>query len=131
MNLQNAYSGGRAIATLFVLMAASAIPASAADQAAPALLVSTGRALPAKRPRLDLRASPRMAFTPASVLVMAELVGGGEHEDYYAPASSGTGGTAIAARRKATASRSGPSRRWNAATWRGTRTAFPETTACA
>jgi phage baseplate assembly protein gpV len=44
-----------------------------------------GEAGSTKRPRLDLRASPRMAFSPVSVLVMAELVGGGEHEDYYCP----------------------------------------------
>ena len=39
----------------------------------------------AKKPRLDLRASPRMAFSPVSVLVVAELKGGGDHEDYYCP----------------------------------------------
>lgn len=38
-----------------------------------------------RKPRLDLRANPRMVFTPASVLVVAELKGGDEHEDYYCP----------------------------------------------
>ncbi|HLA79548.1 MAG TPA: hypothetical protein VJU18_18380 [Vicinamibacteria bacterium] len=39
----------------------------------------------AKRPRLDLRASPRMAFSPVNVLFTAELVGGDEVEEYYCP----------------------------------------------
>lgn len=38
------------------------------------------------RPRLDLRVTPRVAFSPANVLVTAELVGGEEHEDFYCPA---------------------------------------------
>lgn len=48
-------------------------------------LAEAGDAGNAKKPRLDMRASPRMAFTPASVLVVAELKGGGDHEDYYCP----------------------------------------------
>ncbi len=44
-----------------------------------------GEAGKVKKPRLDLRASPRMAFPPVSVLLMAELVGGDEQEDYYCP----------------------------------------------
>jgi PKD repeat protein len=40
----------------------------------------------AKRPRLDLRASPRMAFSPVNVLVTAELTGGDDVESYYCPA---------------------------------------------
>jgi phage baseplate assembly protein gpV len=47
-------------------------------------LALAGDAGSTKRPRLDLRAGPRMIHSP-SVLVMAELVGGGEHEDYYCP----------------------------------------------
>lgn len=39
-----------------------------------------------KKPRLNLRPTPRMAFAPASVLIVAELVGGDEHEAYYCPA---------------------------------------------
>jgi hypothetical protein len=39
-----------------------------------------------RKPRLDLRASPRVAFPPVSVLLVAELVGGEELEDYYCPA---------------------------------------------
>ena len=39
----------------------------------------------AKKPRLDLRASPRIAMSPVNVLLVAELVGGDEAEDYYCP----------------------------------------------
>lgn len=44
-----------------------------------------GEAGSAKKPRLALRASPPMAFPPVSVLLMAELVGGDEQEEYYCP----------------------------------------------
>jgi hypothetical protein len=37
------------------------------------------------RPRLDLRATPRMAFSPTVVYVTAELAGGDEIEEYYCP----------------------------------------------
>lgn len=40
----------------------------------------------AKRPRLDLRASPRMSLMAANVLVVAQLVGGDEMEDFHCPA---------------------------------------------
>lgn len=39
----------------------------------------------AKRPRLDLRASPRVAFSPVEVVVIAELTGGADMEDFYCP----------------------------------------------
>ena len=39
----------------------------------------------ARRPRLDLRATPRMAFSPTVVFVTAELQGGDEAEEYYCP----------------------------------------------
>jgi hypothetical protein len=48
-------------------------------------LTEAGDAATAKKPRLGLRASPRMAFSPVSVVVVAELSGGGDHEDYYCP----------------------------------------------
>ena len=51
--------------------------------AAPA---TAGEARGAKKPRLDLRASPRIALMPIDVLVVAELVGGDEIEDFYCPA---------------------------------------------
>lgn len=38
-----------------------------------------------RRPRVEVRATPRMAFPPVSVLVVAQLVGGDEHEDFYCP----------------------------------------------
>jgi hypothetical protein len=38
-----------------------------------------------RKPRLDLRVSPRVAFSPVEVLVIAELVGGEETEDFYCP----------------------------------------------
>lgn len=38
-----------------------------------------------KRPRLELRASPRVAFSPVEILVIAELKGGEDVEDLYCP----------------------------------------------
>ena len=38
-----------------------------------------------KKPRFDLRAAPRMAFSPVNVLLTAELTGGEEVEQYYCP----------------------------------------------
>jgi hypothetical protein len=37
------------------------------------------------KPRLNLRASPRVALTPVSVLTFAELVGGDLSEEYHCP----------------------------------------------
>jgi hypothetical protein len=48
--------------------------------------VAAGDGHSARKPRLDLRASPRMALTPVDVFVIAELVGGDETEDFYCPA---------------------------------------------
>lgn len=48
-------------------------------------MADAGEAGGAKKPRLGLRATPRMAFFPASVLVAAQLVGGTDLEDYYCP----------------------------------------------
>jgi hypothetical protein len=39
----------------------------------------------AARPRLDLRATPRIALSPVEVFVTAELVGGEDHEDFHCP----------------------------------------------
>ena len=58
----------------FLLAAALAATATAGD----------GRG--GRKPRLDLRASPRMALLPVDVFVIAELVGGDETEDFYCPA---------------------------------------------
>ena len=38
-----------------------------------------------KKPRLELRATPRMAFSPVSVFLTAELVGGNDVEEYHCP----------------------------------------------
>jgi len=38
-----------------------------------------------KRPRLDLRATPRMAFSPVNVFLVAELQGGDDVEEFYCP----------------------------------------------
>ena len=38
-----------------------------------------------KKPRLDLRAAPRMAFSPVNVLLTAELNGGDDVEQFYCP----------------------------------------------
>jgi hypothetical protein len=53
--------------------------------AAPA---SAGQAKPEaklKKPRLDLRATPRMAFSPVNIFLTAELQGGDDVEEYYCP----------------------------------------------
>jgi hypothetical protein len=57
----------------FVLVLAAATGGSAADQ--PRL----------KKPRLDLRASPRMAFSPVNILLTAELQGGDDIADFHCP----------------------------------------------
>ena len=51
--------------------------------AAPAGL-SAAEAKP-KKPKLDLRAAPRMAFSPVNVFFTAELAGGDDVEEYYCP----------------------------------------------
>jgi hypothetical protein len=38
-----------------------------------------------KKPRLDVKATPRMAFSPVNIFLTAELVGGDEIEEYYCP----------------------------------------------
>lgn len=56
----------------------------------PCALLALALAAPAtageRRPRLDLRASPRMAMSPVNVLVMARLEAGVAHEDFHCPA---------------------------------------------
>jgi len=50
-------------------------------------LVGTGTARDEKpkKPHLELRASPRIAFSPVSVMLTAELVGGSDVEEYHCP----------------------------------------------
>ena len=38
-----------------------------------------------KKPKLELRANPRMAFSPVNVFFTAELTGGDDVEEYYCP----------------------------------------------
>jgi hypothetical protein len=38
-----------------------------------------------KKPHLELRASPRVGFSPVSVMLTAELVGGADLEEYHCP----------------------------------------------
>jgi len=48
-------------------------------------LASVGTAADGRKPRLDVRASPRVVFSPARVLLTAELVGGEVTEDFHCP----------------------------------------------
>jgi hypothetical protein len=59
---------------LAALVLAAAVPASTQDDKKDA-----------KRPGLELRSSPRFAFSPASILFTAELKGGDDVEDFYCP----------------------------------------------
>jgi hypothetical protein len=38
-----------------------------------------------RKPQLDLRASPRVAFSPVEILVTGQLKGGDELEEFYCP----------------------------------------------
>ncbi len=38
-----------------------------------------------KRPKLDLKATPRMAFSPVTVFLTAQFVGGDDVEQFYCP----------------------------------------------
>jgi hypothetical protein len=68
-------SAGPGASVLVLAMSALAL-ASLAGAAEPAR---------ARKPRLELRATPRMALTPVTVFVTAELRGGDEAEDFYCP----------------------------------------------
>jgi hypothetical protein len=57
----------------FILVLATATSGLSADNPRP------------KKPRLDLRASPRMAFSPVNVLLTAELRGGADTEEFHCP----------------------------------------------
>lgn len=52
---------------------------------AAALTMGAAATAGARKPRLDLRASPRFAYAPVHVLLIAELVGGEDSEDFYCP----------------------------------------------
>jgi PKD domain len=51
-----------------------------------ALATAGSSAEKARKPHLDLRAAPRMAFSPVNVLLTAELNGGDDVDQYYCPA---------------------------------------------
>jgi hypothetical protein len=38
-----------------------------------------------KKPKLDLKATPRMAFSPVTVFMTAEFIGGDDVEQFYCP----------------------------------------------
>jgi len=38
-----------------------------------------------KKPHLELRASPRIAFSPVNIFLTAELIGGADVEEYHCP----------------------------------------------
>jgi hypothetical protein len=61
------------LAVLSLLLAASAAWPVSAD------------GVKVKKPRLDLRATPRMAFSPVRILLTAELTGGDDVEEYHCP----------------------------------------------
>lgn len=50
-----------------------------------AALASTEDKNKSKRPSLELRSSPRFAFSPANILFTAELKGGDDVEELYCP----------------------------------------------
>lgn len=56
----------------------------AAVGGSPALPQQSGQRK-ARRPSLNLRATPRMAFSPVNVFFTAELNGGDDVEQYYCP----------------------------------------------
>lgn len=47
-------------------------------------LADAGDASP-RKPHLDLRATPRVAFSPVEVLIIGELKGGQDMEEFYCP----------------------------------------------
>ncbi len=63
----------RAKVSFLVLTLALAVSTTASDIPRPG------------KPRLSLRATPRFAMSPVSVLVTAELVGGDELEEFHCP----------------------------------------------
>ena len=48
-------------------------------------LATAGDSGKPKRPQLDLRATPRIAFSPVEILLTGQLKGGAELEEFYCP----------------------------------------------
>lgn len=46
---------------------------------------SAGEETKLKKPRLEVKAQPRFAFSPATIFLTAELTGGDDVEEYYCP----------------------------------------------
>jgi hypothetical protein len=67
------YNGGMIRPALGIALALALTPPSEAGDPKP------------KKPKLEIRAVPRMAFSPVNVLFTAELVGGDDIEEYYCP----------------------------------------------
>jgi hypothetical protein len=67
----------RAVALAAALLVSAAGLGGAAD--------SKGEPAKGKKPKLDLRANPRMAFSPVNVFFTAEFTGGDDLEDYHCP----------------------------------------------
>ncbi len=49
------------------------------------MALTSGAETKGKRPRLDVKGLPRMAFAPVTIFFTAELVGGDDLEEYYCP----------------------------------------------
>ena len=64
-----------AVAVALSLLASGTAPAATAEE----------KAKKGKKPALELRATPRYAFSPANILFTAELKGGDEVEELYCP----------------------------------------------
>jgi hypothetical protein len=63
-------------ALVAALFAASALPSAGGDET---------KEKKGKKPGLELRATPRFAFSPAEILLTAELKGGDDVEELYCP----------------------------------------------
>jgi hypothetical protein len=61
----------RTVSLAFIAFAVTATTVNSADKP--------------KKPELDLRATPRFAFSPVNIVLTAELRGGEDAQDYYCP----------------------------------------------
>jgi hypothetical protein len=70
-----------------VARARGVAPALVLTFAAVAVITTSAQKSDKERPSLSLKASPMMTFSPAKILLTAELKGGADdYEDYYCPA---------------------------------------------
>lgn len=68
-----------------ILVALAALALAGAAAAAPAAAEDPKKGGGGKKPAMELRSSPRFAFSPANVLFTAELKGGDDIEEFYCP----------------------------------------------